>query len=111
VEGIERALCPLVSVTPAVVDLRDSSVTKILRNVQRDVTESSAFEHTSLGRIQRWAGAKSLLETLFSCRITEEKRPYDLFEYVQADAPLPEVSAKPETYIGGILISYLYSSF
>ncbi|KAG9082491.1 Non-ribosomal peptide synthetase, partial [Ceratobasidium sp. UAMH 11750] len=90
IDGVERAVVPLVSLVPFTLSMRDRSTSDLLRDSQAELTSTSAYEHTPLGRIQRWLGVQSLFSTLFSCRVEEQKEPYTSFKHLQTDSPPPE---------------------
>ncbi|KAG8774039.1 Non-ribosomal peptide synthetase [Ceratobasidium sp. 428] len=96
VDKVESAVVPLVSLVPFTLSMHGKSTSDLLRDSQSELMSSSAYEHTSLGRIQRWLGVQSLFNTLFSCRIEEPRRPYMSFSHLQTDSPPPEFNLAVE---------------
>ncbi|CUA72232.1 hypothetical protein RSOLAG22IIIB_00897 [Rhizoctonia solani] len=90
VDGVETAVVPLVSLVPFVSPDLSVSSPDVLSKSQAELASTLAFEHTPLGNIQRWLGVQSLFETLFSCRIEEDRMPYKSFEHCETTAPLTE---------------------
>ncbi|CAE6524666.1 unnamed protein product [Rhizoctonia solani] len=90
VDGVETAVVPLVSLVPFVLPKLSTSSLDALSKSQAELTTTLAFEHTPLGNIQRWLGVPLLFETLFSCRIEENRAPYKSFEHYETKAPLTE---------------------
>lgn len=86
-------MCPLVCVVPTRVQFEHTSIAGLLSATQKDIAETSSYEHTSLGRIQRWLNAPSLVEALFSCRIDSPHEPYSILTPLSSEAARPEVSA------------------
>ncbi|KAG9127508.1 Non-ribosomal peptide synthetase [Ceratobasidium sp. 392] len=96
IDGVETAVVPLVSLVPFTLNMRGRSTSNLLRDAQSELTSTSAYEHTPLGRIQRWLGVKSLFNTLFSCRIEEFREPYMSFRHLQTVSPPLEFSLAVE---------------
>ncbi|KDN49336.1 hypothetical protein RSAG8_02038, partial [Rhizoctonia solani AG-8 WAC10335] len=90
VDGVETAIVPLVSLVPFVFTDLSVSSPDALSKSHIELTSTLAFEHTPLGNIQRWLGIQPLFETLFSCRIEEDRLPYKSFEHCKTKAPLTE---------------------
>ncbi|KAG9076178.1 Non-ribosomal peptide synthetase, partial [Ceratobasidium sp. 370] len=87
IDGVETAVVPLVSLVPFTLSMRDKSTSDLLQASQTELISTSAYEHTPLGRVQRWLGVQSLFSTLFSCRIEEPREPYASFTHFQTDSP------------------------
>lgn len=92
VDGIDFAVSPLVCVVPTIVNLQAKDSTELLLTTQADLSVTSAFEHSSLGRIQRWLGIKSLVQSLFSCRIISPRERGGTLHFVATRIPPSEVS-------------------
>ncbi|KAF8341217.1 uncharacterized protein EI90DRAFT_1704265 [Cantharellus anzutake] len=93
VDNINFAICPLVCVVPTLVDFGVTDTTQLLRNVQRFISETTSYEHMSVGRIRRWIGGSSLpIDSLFSCRFKFRSEPVcsDAFQHINTEHPLAE---------------------
>ncbi|KAH7340224.1 hypothetical protein B0J17DRAFT_595170 [Rhizoctonia solani] len=90
IDGVETAVVPLVSLVPFVFPGLGLPSLDALSKSQAELASTLAFEHTPLGNIQRWLGIQPLFETLFSCRVEEERMSYKSFEYCETKAPSTE---------------------
>ncbi|KAJ3918621.1 hypothetical protein F5877DRAFT_78832 [Lentinula edodes] len=90
-QGIESAICPLVSVIPTIVDLVPKlSWSNLLQRSQSFVTESIQHEQVALGQIQRWLGVTELVDVLFSCRFDTGEQVSDVIEHIGTSRSSPE---------------------
>ncbi|KAJ3856653.1 hypothetical protein EV368DRAFT_78489 [Lentinula lateritia] len=89
--GTESAICPLVSVIPATVNLSPKLPwSNLLERSQSFVSESIQHEQVALGQIQRWLGVTELVDVLFSCRFDTGEQVSDVIEHIGTSRSSPE---------------------
>lgn len=96
VEGVETALCPMISVLPSRIDFRQPD--NVLHSIQRAISLMTEFEHVPLGKVQQWVhpGA-ALFDTLFSVSFKETDTS-TLWHMVDSQNPEPDVSIMLVTF-------------
>ncbi|KAJ8078433.1 Non-ribosomal peptide synthetase [Marasmius tenuissimus] len=99
-DDIENAICPLVSVVPTRVDLGDSD--HLFKNAQSFISESSRYEHVSLGQVQRWLGVKNLVGVLLSCRFDDHAKRTEVIEHLASSRAVPEFYFNMEVVMNSI---------
>ncbi|KAL0578432.1 Non-ribosomal peptide synthetase [Marasmius crinis-equi] len=87
-DGIENAICPLVTVVPTHVAFENPN--EMLKKTQGFVGESSKYEHVSLGQVQRWLGVKNLIDVLLSCRFDGGVKQKNIVEHLASSRAIPE---------------------
>ncbi|PPR03610.1 hypothetical protein CVT24_007726 [Panaeolus cyanescens] len=88
VEGIDTAICPLVSVVPMRINLESSS--SVLRDIQSKIASVVDFEHVPLGKVQSWLRpGQQLFEVLFSLSIKKDISS-TLWDVVESEPPNPD---------------------
>ncbi|PWN41063.1 hypothetical protein IE81DRAFT_304267 [Ceraceosorus guamensis] len=96
-DGIESAVCPLVTLVPTRISLRHGGIANFVETAQEGLLASLPHEHVPLGSIQGWLGARSLFDVLFSCRHVAQPHSYKHFKHLEGSPPTPEFILAIET--------------
>jgi ferricrocin synthase len=98
VDGIEQAVCPMVTVSPIRINLGCSQ--SLLETVQRDITVIIKNEHIPLAKVQQWAQPAHgrLFDLLFSVT-TAEPTSTSTWSKVESRPPRADVSILPSVSV------------